>query len=193
MRSFFRRLLCTLKVYPSGPTLPSFNPWDWGSHFLPQAAFVTSSSQEIADSSEKLLSQDGRECHTPQVNCLHGEKGSQGMQPEHTVQLYIHQKCSHMLPRVKWINRWSLIHSLQKLSYTSSNLLISDSNIFHLLFIGRWLCLLASRSRPPVLCSLPPQCCLHAGSERKESWCSIKRDIALRTNWNPFCCFVKLF
>lgn len=69
-RSFFPRLLCTLKSYPSGPTLPSFNPWDWGSDFLPQAAFVTSGSQGIADSNEKWLAQDGRECHTPQMNCV---------------------------------------------------------------------------------------------------------------------------
>lgn len=147
LRSYFPRLLCTLKAYPSGPTLPSFSPWDWGSHSLPEAAFVTSGSQGIADSNEKLLA------HTPDELCLQGEKGSQrNTASAHCPALHP----SEMLPRVKWINRWFIIHSLQKPSYTSPNLLISDSNMFPWLFIGLWLCLLASRSRPPVLCSLPP-------------------------------------
>lgn len=34
LRLFFPRLLCTLKAYPSDPTLPSFNSWDWASHFF---------------------------------------------------------------------------------------------------------------------------------------------------------------
>lgn len=122
--------------------------------------------------------------HTPDGLHLCGEQGSQGMQLEHAVQPYAYQKCSHVLLRVKQINRWSIIHILYKNDHVC--LLIHWWMIMSFLAVHRTLIMPSGKHDLPTAFLSPLWCCLYARWERKEPWHAINRDDALRTNGNPF-------